>query len=328
MKKFIFLIFKRRYRRIAMNNFLYSKQIGSYRIVNLSGPFLWFIGYLIYKLNISKNFKFVSCDANPFLENIQNSINIWFGGTNYKIEDKYQSHKNNCVVTASIFTERKRYLQFYPCNLIKKVSFNNPKIAVVMKVSHTSSEEVKLIWEKKKKLLTENLALVDNEKFWNFLKGDNKRKQGIYIGVKNLMRIHLIKKIKEKFKDKCIIVGTEWKDIFEDSLESNFDINFIKKIYRGTICVDLLPKDGDEVLNTRSIGIIENGGILIQARNFNSNTFFPELSDLITFNSEKELLDLLEKLFSKDLGNLYQKFLDKFQEKNLNEKTCERIFSI
>ena len=38
-------------------------------------------------------------------------------------------------------------------NLIKKVSFNNPKIAIAMKVSHTSSEEVKLIWEKKKKLL-------------------------------------------------------------------------------------------------------------------------------------------------------------------------------
>ena len=53
-----------------------------------------------------------------------------------------------------------------------------------------------------------------------------------------------------------------------------------------------MPKDGDEVLNTRSIGIIENGGILIQAKNFNTNTFFPELSDLITFNSEKELLDI------------------------------------
>ena len=32
-----------------------------------------------------------------------------------------------------------------------------------------------------------------------------------------------------------------------------------------------MPKDGDEVLNTRSIGIIENGGILIQAKNFNTN---------------------------------------------------------
>ena len=44
---------------------------------------------------------------------------------------------------------------------------------------------------------------------------------------------------------------------------------------------DLLPKDGDEVLNTRSIGIIENGGILIQARNFNTDIFFPELSSII-----------------------------------------------
>ena len=89
-----------------------------------------------------------------------------------------------------------------------------------------------------------------------------------------------------------------------------------------------MPKDGDEVLNTRSIGIIENGGILIQARNFNTDIFFPELSNLITFNSEKELLDLIEKLLSQDLNNLYKLFLNKFQNKNLNEETCERIFSI
>jgi hypothetical protein len=329
MKKFIFLIFKRRYRKIAMNNFLYSKKIGSYRIVNLSGLILSYIGYLIYKLNISKNFKFISCDATPFLENERNSLNIWFGGTNYKIQNAYKSYKNNFVVTASIFTERQNFIQFYPCKLIKKVTFNNPKIAIVMKVTNKSSEEVKLIWEKKKTLLTKNLSLIDNEKFWNFLKGDNKKKQSIYIGIKNLLRIHLVKKIKEKFKDKCIIVGTEWKDIFEDSLESNFDLNFMKKIYRGNICVDFLPKDGDEVLNTRSIGIIENGGILLQAKNFNSDIFFQELSNLITFNSERELLDLLEKwLSSQDLSNLYEMFLNKFQNKNLNEKTCEKIFSI
>ena len=312
-----------------MNNFLYSKKIGSYRIVNLSGSILSYIGYLIYKLNISKNFKFISCDATPFLENERNSLNIWFGGTNYKIQDAYKSYKNNFVVTASIFTERQNFIQFYPCNLIKKVTFNNPKIAIAMKVTHKSSEEVKLIRERKKTLLTENLSLIDNEKFWDFLKGDYKKKQSIYIGIKNLMRIHLVKKIKEKFKDKCIIVGTEWKDIFEDSLESNFDLNFMKKIYRGNICVDFLPKDGDEVLNTRSIGIIENGRILLQAKNFNSDIFFQELSNLITFNSERELLDLLEKqLSSQDLSNLYEMFLNKFQNKNLNEKTCEKIFSI
>ena len=45
----------------------------------------------------------------------------------------------------------------------------------------------------------------------------------------------------------------------------------------------LLAKQG----NTRSIGIIESGGILIQARNFNSDIFFPELSDLITLILKK-----------------------------------------
>jgi len=311
-----------------MNNFLYSKKIGSFRIVNLSGPVLSYIGYLIYKLNLSKKFKFISCDATPFLENEQNSLNIWFGGTNFKIQDKYKTYKNNYLVTASIFTERKNFIQFYPCNLIKKVSFNNPKIAIAMKVTFKSSHEVKSIWEMKKTQLLENLSLIDNEKFWNFLNYDNKKKQQIYIGIKNLIRIHLIKKVKEKFKNKCIIVGSEWKDIFEDSLESNFDINFMKKIYRGNLCLDLMPKDGDEVLNTRSIGIIENGGILIQAKNFNTNIFFPELSNFITFNSENELLYLLEKqLYSDNLDNIYQMFLNKFQERNLNEKTCKRIFS-
>jgi hypothetical protein len=336
MGKIIFLIFKSKYRKVALNNFLYSKKIGPYRIVNLSGVILSYIGYLIYKLDISKNFKFISCDGSPFLKNEQNAMNIWFGGTNYKLSDdlismgldEYKLHKNNFLVAASIFTERQKFIQFYPCNLIEKVKFNNPKIVIALKITHTSSEEVKLIWENKKTLLTENLSLIDNEKFWDFVKGDNEKKQKIYIGIKNLLRIHLVKKIKEKFKHKCILVGTEWKSIFEDSLESNFDPNFIKKIYRGNICVDFLPKDGDEVLNTRSIGIIESGGILIQVRNFNSDIFFPELSNLITFNTEKELLNLLEKkLSSHDLGNLYQIFLDKYK-KNFNEKTCEKIFTI
>ena len=77
-KKIIFFIFRYKFRRQALNNLLTLSTVGNYRIVNLSGPFISIIGLLIYKLNLSKNFKFISCDGWPHLSNINNSINVWF----------------------------------------------------------------------------------------------------------------------------------------------------------------------------------------------------------------------------------------------------------
>ena len=43
-KKFLFFIFRYKFRVLALNNFLRSKKIGNYHLINLSGPFLSFLG--------------------------------------------------------------------------------------------------------------------------------------------------------------------------------------------------------------------------------------------------------------------------------------------
>ncbi len=327
--KFIFFIFKSRYRRLALNNFLYSKNFYPYRIVNLSGPILSFFGYLIYLFNFSKKMKFISCDAYPFLKKKESGINIWLGGTNFKIMEKYKTFNNNFVTASTIFTGRNNKIQLYPCNLTKKISFEEPKIIIAMKILKKHDHEIMSIWEEKKDVLLKNLDKINDENFWDFLdlNYNNKRKQNIYVGLKDLIRINLVKKIKDNFGDRCVVIGNEWKNIIKDSLESNFEENYLKRIYKGNICVDFLAKDGDEVLYPRSIQIIESGGVLIQARNFDSTNFFPDFADLITFNSDDELIELLKKsLNSQTLSNLYKKFYEMFGNDNFNKKTLDKIF--
>ena len=92
-KKINFFIFRYKFRVLALNNLLQSKRIGDYNLINLSGPYLSWFGFLIYKMNLSKNFKFISCDGWPYLNKEKNSINIWFGGTILKIPSEHINKK-------------------------------------------------------------------------------------------------------------------------------------------------------------------------------------------------------------------------------------------
>ena len=327
--KFIFFIFRSRYRRLSLNNFLHSTNFHEYKVINLSGPLFSYLGYLIYFFNFSKKMKFISCDAYPFLKRRDCAINIWLGGTNFKIMEKYKKFNNNYVTASTIFTGRNNKIQFYPCNLKKEISFEEPKIIIAMKILNKHDPEIISIWKKKKEVLLNDLNKINDKNFWNFLNADydDNRKQKIYVGLKDLTRIHLVKKIKNNFKDKCIVIGSEWRDIIEDSLESNFEENYLKKIYKGNICVDFLAKDGDEALYPRSIEVIESGGVLIQAKNIHSEFFFFDLCNDIIFNSEDELIELLRNsLNSRKLKQLYKKFYEKFGNDNLNKKTLDIIF--
>ena len=71
--KFIFIINRYKYRKLAFNNFLKTKILNGYRLIVLSGPLFSWLGYLIYKFNLSDKFKFISCDGWPFLFNEINS---------------------------------------------------------------------------------------------------------------------------------------------------------------------------------------------------------------------------------------------------------------
>ena len=125
--KAIFIINRYKYRKLAFNNFLKNKILNSYRLINLNGPFFSWLGYLIYKLNLSDKYKFISCDGWPFLSNEKNSINIWFGGTILKILENYKNYKNNYVTASTLFTRTDKIIQFFPFNIKKETIFKIQK---------------------------------------------------------------------------------------------------------------------------------------------------------------------------------------------------------
>ena len=87
----IFLISRSRFRRLSLNNFQNEKNFGNYKLYNFIGFPLFYLAkiFIFFKLG-----KAISLDGNPIL-NTKQGINLWMGGTNFKIPKKYYSFKNN-----------------------------------------------------------------------------------------------------------------------------------------------------------------------------------------------------------------------------------------
>ena len=329
-KKIIFFIFRYKYRRLALNNLLKMNKMSDYYLINLSGPYLYWIGYLIYKINLFKKFKFISCDGWPFLSNEKNSINVWFGGTDLKIPENYKKHQNNYITAGTIFTNNNKIIQFYPFMVKKVREYRNPKIIIALTYKAVEDPFIIRIWNTNKNKILKDLTILELESFWNnidFETADIKKKQKIYIGIKSLLRIELLKVIAKNFSDKSIIIGNDLKEFFSNSLESNFSYNYLKKIYEGNICLDFLAKDGDQLLYPRSIEILESGGILFQIRTNKSKKLFEKYDEDLTFNTPGEMCEKLKNLiYHNELKIFNDFFIQKFNKNNLNQNTLKNIF--
>ena len=175
----------------------------------------------------------------------------------------------------------------------------------------------------------ENLSLLENPKFWESIEINDlnfERKQFIYISIKSLVRIDLLKIIKKNFNDLCIFVGDDLKRYFTGVYSSDFKYGYLKKLYDGNICLDFLAKDGDQILYPRSIEILENGGTLFQIVSNNSEKLFEQYKDNLTFNSSAEMTKKLQSLISKkELNQFNDFFIKKFNKTNYNQDTLKNI---
>ena len=328
--KIIFFIFRYRFRQLALNNLCKNKRLGKYYIVNLSGIYLSWIGFLLYKLNFSNNFKFISCDGWPFLSNQKNSINIWLGGTKLKISNKFENLNNNYVTASTIFTPTDKLIQFYPCNVINVEKFDNQKIVIAMNTRSVDDEISMNIWNQNKNNILKNFSILENNKFWeiNEIKDlDIYKKHKIYMNIKSLLRLELLKLIKKNFKEKCILIGDDIKNIYPEALNSNYKKGFLKDFYKGNICVDFLAKDGEQALYPSSIEILENGGILAQVRTIHSPQLFEMHEKDLIFNDTKKMLEILSKLLkNKNLDKINKFFQLKFNNDKYNENTLNKVF--
>ena len=132
------------------------------------------------------------------------------------------------------------------------------------------------------------------------------------MNLKSSFRLELIKILKENFKERCVLIGSELKELYPDAVDSKFEKKFSKKHYKGNLCVDFLAKDGEEALYPRSIEIIESGGILVQTRTKDSKKLYENFANEITFNNDKEMITNLKNLINNsNLSRINNFFLQK-----------------
>ena len=332
---FFFFIFKGKYRRRALNNFLKIKKLKNNYIFNLSGTFRYHILGLPFFLftrlfkNIFKNFIFISCDDQPQIK--YNGINIWFGGTSYKLSDESKKLKNNCFVFENFSKKEKNLLNFYPFKPAKTKLSKDHKIVFIGGFNITENSLVDEIWKKEKKNIFDNLTIIDKFIFWKKYDLENHdRLQTFYLQLKERLRFDLILKLKNIFNDKFVLVGTKWKEYNQSAEKDEFDLLKIGHLYNGNICLDLGSKWGSNIFYPRSVEIIEHGGLLFQSEQLNSSREFYDSGAINKFNSQDQLVKELRNLMSNS-ETFYEKINKQynfFNNNDLNLSTLNKIYEI
>ncbi len=109
-----------------------------------------------------------------------------------------------------------------------------------------------------------------------------------------------------------------------------FNVNKLKNIYQGNICLDLGSTLGSVSLYSRSNQIIESGGLIVQIKQNDSDEIWKGLSNKITFTNQNELINIIDNMFINSaycevlLSDIYSNFKD--SKKNI-ENNLNKIFN-
>ena len=326
--KLVFFAFKHRYRYKDLNNFLYSRLYGKYFLLNLGGPFKHFVA----KILLNTNFGFaISCDARPLIKNKKSGINFFIRGINLNIPTNFRHLDNNFVSIKNPFVEEKNIFQIYPINITYSKINREPKIIFIGGANIDINNEQKTLWGKCKNEVLNDFTILDKKSFWKKYLGENNIKN-IFIFYKKfklLLRYEIIKYLKKNFDEKFILIGDDWKNYSINSLPSNFNPNYIKRLYKSNICLDFGSAEGSSSLYSRSNGIIEAGGLILQSKQIDSTDIWGNLENKITFKNFNDLEVIINKfLNNEDLSNDILLNISKNFEnsKNLIEKNFDKIF--
>lgn len=330
----IIFAFKHRYRRLSLNNLIFLKKIDNILILNFSGPIIYFLALIFYKIFRFRFILFISCDGNPFLKDEIRSVNLWLGGTNFKIPEKYSKFLNNKVAASTIFTNRKLLFQTFPIDVnYSKIRDNFKFIFISNLKKNNVDDDINIFWLKNKKIILKKISLIDDLNFWksnfkNFDVRSNFEKQQKYVQLKSLLRINLITNFYKKYRSNFIIIGSDWKKYIPSALPDNYNFKEIIDYYSGNICIDLGAQDGDEIFYPRSIQIVENGGYLFQSR---QRIFDKKISNIykkISFNSIDEMFKKADSIVEDPIGaNIFCLSFYKFIESHYsNYKNLKNLF--
>ena len=333
--KYFIFIFKHRFRRRALNNILNIKKLKEFYIIDLSGFIKYYLFglpliYLISKYKkIFKNFVLISCDGCPPIK--YNGINLWFGGTSYKVPNKFKNYKNNCHFFENFTKQEENLLDLYPFKPLNIKSSNSPKIIFIGSFNILENKIIDNIWRYKKDKLLKKITLIDDESFWKNLNLiDDCRFQFYYIQLKERLRFMLIMTLKKVFKKDFLLIGSKWKKYIPDAKENEFKLSKIKHYYNGNICLDFGSKWGSNIFYPRSVEIIENGGLLIQSKQLNSTSELYNTGVINNFDSLDELIIKLQNLLNdkKLFNEKFKKQFYYFDNPELNYTTFKKIYKI
>ena len=301
--KFVFFAFKHRYRYKDLNNFLYSRLYGKYLILNLGGPLKYFIAKILLKLKFGFA---ISCDARPLIKNKKSGINFFIRGTNLNIPSNFRQLENNYVSIKNPFREEKNIFQIYPIDITNSKINDEPKIIFISGVNIDLDDQQKDLWEKCKKEVLNDFTILDKKSFWEKYLKENVEENifVFYRKFKLLIRYEIVKYLKKKFNEKFILIGDDWKNYSIKSLSSDFNTNYTKNLYKGNICLDFGSAEGSSSLYSRSNGIIEAGGLLLQSKQSDAKNTWGDLEDKIIFKNLNDLEIIIDKLIrDKNLSN-------------------------
>lgn len=327
--KLIFLIFKSRYRYKDIGNFLYSKVYNNFFLINLSGPLKSILGRFLVTLKIGRA---ISLDGNPIIKNKSDGINIWFGGTSFKIPEKLKYLKNNYVNVKNIIFPNDNFFQFYPINIKNFIFKKDIKIIFISKIQLNLNNQEKLLWAKYKKKILTNFLLIDKLKFWkqrDFLELDQKQKFLLYRKFKNSIKYESIKYLKKKFNRNLWIIGSDWRKYKINSFLDNYENNYITNMYQGNICLDFGSMSGSTSLHPRSIQIIESGGLLIQAKQLDHNLIWSADQKKILFNSVNDIFKKINFFYEskENIIKMVNSISSKFKNTEKIDLSLKKIFS-
>jgi len=304
-KKIIFLIFKGSYRTNALGNFSKNSIYKNFIVINLSGKIKYLLGRIFYRFNLGK---FISIDGNPFLTNKKNSINIWFGGTKMKIVNKFSHHENNYtnIINPGILNHEKHF-DIYPIIKTNKISFNKDRKIIFMGKFYFEPSDKHYFNERRlQKVRSEILndfKILENKNFWNhhLPKSDEKEKFDNYRIIKTYIRKEILKIINLSFHKKLYIYSNDQKlNKNFQVLKPVYDVNILKEIYSGNICIDTGPIPGSVTFSPRAIQIFESGGMLLQTWQQDSKKKLNFIYDDIVCTNIDQLLKKIDYLLTND----------------------------
>ena len=327
--RLIFFSFKHRYRQKELNNFLKSRTYGKYFILNLGGPFRYFIAKLLTFLRIGRA---ISCDGKPLISEKSRGINFWMRGTTLHIPKDLKKLNNNFVTIDNPFVKDKKIFQIYPISIKQTQIHKDCKIIYISRIIIEANAEEKRIWEKYKVQMMKDFSLIDSKIFWEkiYIKENNElEKYLLYNKFKLLLRFEIIKNIKVMFDKNLHLIGDDWNLFSINSSPSNYNVKQLKKLYEGNICLDLGSMLGSVSLYSRSNQIIESGGLIIQSYQNDANEIWGNLKDKILFKNLSDLTSLINKLLADKeyCSFLLKEIFNNFKNsKKLLEKNLDKIF--